>query len=86
MSAPGCRPATGTGRADERGGTAGAAGVGYGASFANQAADLLSGWPAERWTPGFADGAAAQAVCDAMETSAAGGRWVSVGEVTASPL
>jgi predicted dehydrogenase len=56
-------------------------GVGYGSSFANQAADLLSGWPEEPWTPGFADGAAVQAVCDAMETSAASGRWVSVSEV-----
>ena len=31
-------------------------------------------------------GAAVQAVCDAMETSAASGRWVSVGEVIASAL
>src|SRR5579863_2359836 len=56
-------------------------GVGYGSSFANQAADLLAGWPEEPWTPGFADGTAVQAVCDAMETSAASGRWVSVAEV-----
>ena len=33
--------------------------------------------------PGFRHGAAVQAVCDAMETSAAAGRWVSVSEVTA---
>ena len=59
-------------------------GVGYGSSFANQAADLLSGWPEEPWTPGFAEGAAVQAVCDAMETSAASGRWVSIGEVITS--
>jgi predicted dehydrogenase len=61
-------------------------GVGYGASFANQAADLLEGWPDAPWTPGFREGAAVQAVCEAMETSAAAGRWVSVGEVIASTL
>ena len=32
--------------------------------------------------PGFLQGAAVQAVCDAMETSAASGRWVRVSEVT----
>jgi predicted dehydrogenase len=56
-------------------------GVGYGSSFANQAADLFSGWPDERWAPDFADGARAQAVCEAMERSAAADRWVSVREV-----
>ena len=61
-------------------------GVGYGSSFANQAADLLEGWPDAPWSPGFRDGAAVQAVCDAMETSAASGRWVSVSEVLASTL
>jgi myo-inositol 2-dehydrogenase / D-chiro-inositol 1-dehydrogenase len=61
-------------------------GVGYGASFANQTADLLEGWPDAPWTPGFREGAAVQAVCEAMETSAATGRWVSVGEVIASTL
>ena len=61
-------------------------GVGYGSSFANQTADLLEGWPDAPWSPGFRDGAAVQAVCDAMETSAASGRWVSVSEVLASPL
>jgi predicted dehydrogenase len=59
-------------------------GVGYGSSFANQAADLLAGWPGTPWTPGFAEGAAAQAVCEAMEISAASGRWVKVSEVLAS--
>jgi predicted dehydrogenase len=59
-------------------------GVGYGSSFANQAADLLEGWPDAPWSPGFRDGAAVQAVSDAMETSAASGRWVSVSEVLAS--
>ncbi len=56
-------------------------GVGYGASFANQVADLLEGWPEAPWTPGFRQGAAVQAVCDAMETSAASGRWVRISEV-----
>ena len=56
-------------------------GVGYGASFANQVADLLEGWPEAPWTPGFREGAAVQAVCDAMETSAASGRWVRISEV-----
>ena len=59
-------------------------GVGYGSSFVNQVADFFEGWPAEEWSPGFRDGAAAQAVCDAMETSAAQGRWVAVSEVTAA--
>jgi predicted dehydrogenase len=59
-------------------------GVGYGSSFANQAADMLEGWPDAPWSPGFREGAAVQAVCDAMETSAASGRWVSVSEVLAS--
>ena len=57
-------------------------GVGYGASFANQVADLLEGWPEAPWTPGFREGAAVQAVCDAMEISAEGGRWVAIDEVT----
>jgi len=57
-------------------------GVGYGASFANQVADLLEGWPEAPWTPGFREGAAVQAVCDAMETSAVSGRWVKISEVT----
>ena len=57
-------------------------GVGYGASFANQVADLLEGWPEAPWTPGFREGAAVQAVCDAMETSAASGRWVTISAVT----
>ena len=57
-------------------------GVGYGASFANQAADLLEGSPEAPWTPGFLQGEAVQAVCDAMETSADSGRWVRISEVT----
>jgi predicted dehydrogenase len=57
-------------------------GIGYGASFANQVADLLIGWPDEPWTPSLADGAAVQAVCEAMEMSAAQRRWARVDEVT----
>jgi predicted dehydrogenase len=57
-------------------------GVGYGSSFGNQVADLLEGWPDAPWSPGFGQGAAVQAVCDAMEASAAGDRWVPVSEVT----
>ena len=57
-------------------------GVGYGSTFANQAADLLAAWPGAAWTPDFGQGARVQAVCEAMERSAAGGRWVPVAEVT----
>jgi predicted dehydrogenase len=57
-------------------------GVGYGSSFVNQAADLLEGWPDAPWAPSFRDGAAAQAVCAAIETSAAQGRWATISEVT----
>ena len=60
-------------------------GVGYGSSFVNQVADLLQGWPGAPWEPGFREGAAAQAVCAAMEASAAEGRWVAVSEVTGAP-
>jgi predicted dehydrogenase len=57
-------------------------GVGYGSSFGNQVADLLAGWPEAPWSPGFRQGAAVQAVCDAMAASAAQGRWVAVSEIT----
>ena len=57
-------------------------GVGDGSSFGNQGADLLEGWPDAPWSPGFGQGAAVQAVCDAMEASAAQDRWVAVSEVT----
>lgn len=56
-------------------------GVGYGSSFANQVADLLTGWPQAPWTPGFAHGALVQAICDAMERSASTGRWVAISEI-----
>ncbi|HET7015834.1 MAG TPA: Gfo/Idh/MocA family oxidoreductase [Streptosporangiaceae bacterium] len=57
-------------------------GVGYGSTFANQVADLLEHWPDQPWTPDFAHGATVQAVCEAMERSAAAGRWVQLTEVT----
>ncbi len=57
-------------------------GVGYGASFVNHIGDLLERWPDGPWEPDFAQGAAVQAVCEAIETAAAQHRWVSVNEVT----
>jgi predicted dehydrogenase len=60
-------------------------GVGYGTSFVNQAADLLEGWPHTPWTPSFREGTDVQAVCAAMETSAAEQRWVTVSEITGEP-
>ena len=58
-------------------------GVGYGASFANQAADLLERWPDGPWEPDLEQGARVQAVCEAMERAAAEHRWVRVDEVAA---
>ena len=57
-------------------------GIGYGATFVNQAIDLMGDWPSGAWTPSFGDGLAVQAACEAMEISAAERRWVSVAEVT----
>lgn len=59
-------------------------GVGYGSSFANQVADLLEGWPDSPWTPSFREATGVQAVCQAMEMSAAASRWVTVSEVGGS--
>jgi len=59
-------------------------GIGYGETFVNQAAELVRDWSGGSWTPSFADGLAVQAVCDAMELSAAERRWVSVAEITKS--
>src|SRR3984957_15761014 len=59
-------------------------GVGYGSSFANQVTHPPGGWPDAPWTPGFEQGAQVQAICDAMEQSASGDRWVAVSEVTSS--
>ncbi len=60
-------------------------GIGYGETFVNQAVDLVTAWPSGSWTPSFADGLAVQAVCDAMERSAAERRWVSISEITSGP-
>lgn len=56
-------------------------GIGYGASFVNQAADLLAQWPDGTWTPDLSDGLEVQAVCEAIEQAAAQHRWVDVAEV-----
>jgi predicted dehydrogenase len=58
-------------------------GVGYGASFINHLGDLLERWPDGPWDPDFAQGAAVQAVCEAIERSAYSRRWVAVDEVSA---
>jgi len=57
-------------------------GIGYGASFVNQAAHLLAQWPAGNWTPDLATGAEVQAVCEAIERAAAERRWVEITEIT----
>jgi len=56
-------------------------GVGYGASFVNQAADLLEQWPDGTWSPDFASGLEVQAGCEAIERAAAQGRWVGLDEI-----
>src|SRR5258705_4117316 len=60
-------------------------GIGYGETFVSQAVDLVRSWPTGSWTPSFADGLAVQAVCEAIEVSAAERRWVTVREITESP-
>jgi predicted dehydrogenase len=57
-------------------------GVGYGASFVNHLGDLLERWPNGPWEPDFAQGAAVQAVCEAIEQAAIESRWVELREVT----
>jgi predicted dehydrogenase len=57
-------------------------GVGYGASFVNHLGDLLERWPTGPWEPDFGQGAAVQALCEAIERSAAERRWVTVDEIT----
>ena len=56
-------------------------GVGYGASFVNHLSDLLERWPDGPWEPDFAQGAAVQAVCDAIDRAAVEHRWVEMREV-----
>jgi hypothetical protein len=48
----------------------------------NHLGDLLERWPDGPWEPDFAQGAAVQAVCEAIERSAAERRWVEVAEVS----
>jgi len=60
-------------------------GIGYGETFVYQAVDLVRDWASGSWTPSFVDGLAVQAVCEAIEVSAAERRWVSVREITESP-
>ncbi len=55
-------------------------GVGYGASFVNFLGGLLSSWPDGPWLPDLATGLRVQQVCAAMEQSASGQGWVTVGE------
>jgi predicted dehydrogenase len=57
-------------------------GVGYGASFVNQAADLLAQWPDGEWSPDLETGLRVQGVCEAIEMAAAQRRWVDVAEIT----
>ncbi len=59
-------------------------GIGYGASFVNQAADLLQGWPHGKWTPDLAAGLEVQAVCTAIEQAAREERWLEVADVIAN--
>jgi predicted dehydrogenase len=58
-------------------------GIGYGASFVNQAADLLEHWPDGPWVPDLMTGLKVQAVCEAIERASVDRRWVEVSEVAA---
>jgi predicted dehydrogenase len=55
-------------------------GVGYGASFVNFLGSLLDAWPDGPWLPDLRTGVRVQQVCAAMEKSAAGSGWVTVGD------
>lgn len=57
-------------------------GVGYGASFVNQAADLLEHWPDGEWSPDLETGRQVQAVCEAIEIAAEKRRWLDVAEIS----
>jgi predicted dehydrogenase len=61
-------------------------GIGYGASFVNQAADLLEQWPDGTWEPDFATGLDVQAGCEAIERAASERRWVELDEVRLGPV
>ena len=55
-------------------------GVGYDASFINQAATLLQTWPDGPWAPDLETALEVQAVCEAMARSAEEHRWVPISE------
>ncbi|MHB8379295.1 MAG: Gfo/Idh/MocA family protein [Acidimicrobiales bacterium] len=57
-------------------------GVGYDASFVNQAAALAAAWLDGSWSPSFDEGADVVAVNEAMSRSVSERRWVSLSEVT----
>jgi predicted dehydrogenase len=56
-------------------------GIGYGATFVNQAADLLARWPDGSWTPDLETGLSVQAVCEAIERAAKQRRWIDIAEI-----
>lgn len=56
-------------------------GIGWDASFVNQAADLLQAWPDGDWAPNLAVGLEVQAACEAIERAAAERRWVDTSEI-----
>jgi predicted dehydrogenase len=59
-------------------------GIGYGATFVNQAGELLAAWPTGPWDPDFAVGLRVQQVCEAIERSAATRGWCQVSEYAAA--
>jgi predicted dehydrogenase len=59
-------------------------GVGYGASFVNQVAELFGSWPDGPWSPDFRHGQRVQAICEATERSAHLQEWVEVSDITAN--
>ena len=61
-------------------------GIGYGASFVNQAADLLAAWPDGPWAPDLDWGLAVQSVCESVERAASENRWVEVEEAQSRAL
>lgn len=55
-------------------------GIGFGATFVNQAGELLAAWPAGPWQPDLRVGLGVQQVCEAIDRSASGRAWCQVGE------
>ena len=60
-----------------------ALGLGYEAGFIDQLCDLLERWPDGPWAPDLNDALKTQAVCVAMERSAATKSWLAVAEIEA---